>query len=63
MRDELAEVLQDPQTVVAVEWPAIIEDVLPADHVTINIKVTNEDARQFDFSYPEKLNYLFPTND
>ena len=60
MRDELAEVVNDPQAVVAVEWPEIVDDVLPVDHMTVQIKVTGENERQFDFSYPEKLNYLFP---
>jgi tRNA threonylcarbamoyladenosine biosynthesis protein TsaE len=62
MRDELAEVLHDRRAVVAVEWPEIIEEVLPAEHLTIHIKATGENSRQFDFDYPEGLQYLFPAN-
>lgn len=62
MRDELAEVLEDPRAVVAVEWPEIVENILPLDHLTVTIKATGENERRFDFSYPENLNYLFPIN-
>ena len=62
MSRELAEVLEDPEVVVAVEWGGIVEDVLPDERLTINIKVTGEDQRAIEFSYPENLNYLFPSN-
>jgi tRNA threonylcarbamoyladenosine biosynthesis protein TsaE len=62
MRDELAEVLENPQAIVAVEWPEIVENILPSEHLTIQIKAIGENARQFNFSYPENLTYLFPIN-
>lgn len=60
MRDELAEVVGDPKAVVAVEWAGIVEDVLPANRLIINIKVTGDSKRQFNFSYPVSLDYLLP---
>lgn len=60
MRQELAEILNDPQAVVAVEWADQIEDVLPDDRLSVAIKVKGEEERQFIFRYPDNLNYLFP---
>lgn len=62
MRDELAEVIDDPQAVVAVEWADIVEDVLPDGRVSITITATGENARRFEFAYPPALRYLFPNN-
>lgn len=62
MRDELAEVLQDPKAVAVIEWGHIIQDVLPDDRLTIEIKATGNDDRQLTFSYPKNLGYLVPTN-
>lgn len=58
--NELAEVVDDPKAVVAVEWASIVEDVLPAERLTIRIKTTGEFTREFTFTYPEKLKYLIP---
>jgi tRNA threonylcarbamoyladenosine biosynthesis protein TsaE len=62
IRDELAEILSDDKAVVAVEWADIIEDVLPTGRLSVTIKPYSEEGRRLDFSYPEKLNYLFPNN-
>jgi tRNA threonylcarbamoyladenosine biosynthesis protein TsaE len=62
MRDELAEVIAGLGAVVAVEWGGIVEDVLPAERLTVQIKATGEDSREFIFSYPENLHYLIPSN-
>jgi len=60
MRDELAEVLADPQAAVVVEWGKIVEDVLPGRRVTIHIRATSETGREFIISYPPSLAYLIP---
>jgi tRNA threonylcarbamoyladenosine biosynthesis protein TsaE len=62
MRDDLAEILTDPTAVVVVEWAGIVEDVLPADRLTITIKADSETTRQFNFSYPKSLAYLVKDN-
>jgi len=56
--NELAEVAADPQAVVVVEWADIVESVLPAQHLTVRIKSTGEDSREFSFTYPPVLSYL-----
>lgn len=58
--NELAEVIDDPQAVVVVEWADIVENVLPHDHITITIKSTGEFSREFTVSYPQKLDYVIP---
>lgn len=60
--NELAEVVGDELAVVVVEWADIVEDVLPAEHVTIYIKSTGDTSRDFEISYPESLAYLIPEN-
>jgi len=60
LRDELAEVIADPLNVVVIEWAAIVEDVLPSDHLTINIRVTGETSRDYELYCPEPLAYLLP---
>jgi tRNA threonylcarbamoyladenosine biosynthesis protein TsaE len=60
MRDELAEILADPHAVVAIEWAAIVEDILPAGRLTIHITPTSVTGRQLVFTYPDSLEYLIP---
>jgi tRNA threonylcarbamoyladenosine biosynthesis protein TsaE len=60
MRDELAEILAEPQAVTVIEWAGIVEDVLPLERLTIRIKATGENSREFSFEYPESLGYLIP---
>jgi tRNA threonylcarbamoyladenosine biosynthesis protein TsaE len=62
MRDELAELLHDSKSVVVVEWADIVEDVLPADRLTIRINATGDESREFECEYPETLRYLVPIN-
>lgn len=59
LRNELAEVIEDPKAVIAVEWPDIASNVIPAEHVTLNIKPTGENSRRFEAQFPDKLSYLF----
>jgi tRNA threonylcarbamoyladenosine biosynthesis protein TsaE len=62
MRNELSELLDDPEAVVAVEWADIVEDVLPGRRLTVTIRATGESGRQFVFNYPKELSYLLPVN-
>ena len=60
MANELAELLTDPQAVIAVEWGQLIEDVLPAKRLRIDIKASGDNQRQFTIIYPAELAYLIP---
>lgn len=56
--DELAEYLQDPGVVTAIEWGDVAHDVLPSERLIITIQVTGDDSRLITFAYPQKLSYL-----
>lgn len=45
MRAELAESLEQPNAVVAIEWGDIVHDILPADSIRIKISVPEEEKR------------------
>ncbi len=60
MGQALAEVLNDPESSVAIEWAESAGVALPPERLTIQIKPTGEDSRQLTFTYPKKLNYLLP---
>lgn len=62
MERELAEILEDPQAVVVIEWGGLAEAVLPADRMTVKIKPTGETSRQFNFSCPNNLSHLAALN-
>lgn len=57
---ELAEFIDDPKAVVAVEWSDIAKHVLPEKRVTVQLTLTGEQSRQLLFSYPPELAYLIP---
>lgn len=60
MRDELAELIGDPSSVVVVEWSDIMQDVLPERRLTITIDRTAEaeHARLITVDCSEELAYL-----
>lgn len=55
---ELAEVIDDPQAVVVVEWAEVVKATLPAERLTVKIDQLSN-ARQLTTSYPAGLAYLF----
>jgi tRNA threonylcarbamoyladenosine biosynthesis protein TsaE len=57
IRDELAEVVSDPNAVIAIEWANIVEDVLP-EHIAITIKPTSESGRMLFMAIPESLSFV-----
>lgn len=56
---ELCEVVGTKDSVVLIEWPEVIESVIPNDKVHIKIAVTGDTSRKLEISYPDKLSYLF----
>lgn len=59
---ELAEFLDDPHAVVAVEWGDVVEEVLPAKRLTIHLERTGDTTRLLKFACHEALAYLLPEN-
>ena len=57
---ELVEILADPRAVVAVEWAGLVENILPAERLSIRFTVKSESERRLLFEYPKELSYLVP---
>jgi tRNA threonylcarbamoyladenosine biosynthesis protein TsaE len=58
MQAELQELVDDPETVVIVEWSDIVRSVLPDGHLTIRLVATGEEERQVTLEFPPSLTYL-----
>jgi tRNA threonylcarbamoyladenosine biosynthesis protein TsaE len=58
--DQLAESLQDPKVITIVEWSNIVQNVLPADRLSIEFKPTAKDSeeREITINYPETATAL-----
>lgn len=48
MANELQEVATDKDTVTIIEWAGIVEDILPADRLSIKITASTENSRQLE---------------
>lgn len=57
--DELTEYIQDQQTVVVLEWSEMVQNVLPAKRVTIELQRTKDEGRAIVCRYSPDLAYLF----
>ncbi|MDQ3123392.1 MAG: tRNA (adenosine(37)-N6)-threonylcarbamoyltransferase complex ATPase subunit type 1 TsaE [bacterium] len=57
---ELAEYINDPKTVLVVEWGDIINEALPDDRITIEFTrfAHDENSREIKVIYPDKFNYI-----
>jgi len=55
---ELHDVLADPAAVVVVEWSDIVQHVLPAERLTINLQAQADNKRAITIAYPDSLHYL-----
>lgn len=53
MANEVAEMVDDLQTVTVIEWAAIVEGVLPKHHSTISITAPSETTRRIEL--PDEL--------
>lgn len=58
IKNELADYIGREDTVVAVEWPDIIEDVLPSDRITIKLTATDDTTRLIEVTTTDKYNYI-----
>lgn len=56
--DELAESLQQPNVIVAVEWGEIVHDVLPAHRMTIHLTSLGDTERKITVTTPAGLEYV-----
>jgi tRNA threonylcarbamoyladenosine biosynthesis protein TsaE len=56
--DELAESLQQPNAIVAVEWGEIVHDVLPPQRITIRLTSLDDTERKITIVTPQGLEYI-----
>ncbi len=62
IKNELADFIGLEDTVVVVEWPGIIEDVLPSDRITIKLTATDKTKRLIEVTTSGKYNYINNAN-
>lgn len=55
---ELAEVIEDPRSVIVVEWSDVVAHVLPDERLRIEIVATHNDERRLTLHCPDTLAYL-----
>jgi tRNA threonylcarbamoyladenosine biosynthesis protein TsaE len=58
MAAELAEFIDDPGAVVAIEWSDVVRHVLPEKRLTVRLKLTGEQSREISFEFSPELGYL-----
>lgn len=58
IRHELMDVLDDPHTVIVVEWSDIVRDVLPASRLKVKIQTVSDSTRQIIISYDSNVQHL-----
>lgn len=59
MREELAESLEDPNSIIALEWDETVHDLLPPERtVRIELSYTGETTRKLTLYIPHKLMYI-----
>jgi tRNA threonylcarbamoyladenosine biosynthesis protein TsaE len=55
---ELQEVLGDSKVVTVIEWAGIVENVLPASRMRVEIEQTGDESRQLKIYAPKEMTYL-----
>jgi len=50
MADEIKEVMEDPKSVVVVEWSEVVAKVLPTDRIQMTIRPITESSREITLS-------------
>lgn len=58
MEHELQDLLFDGEVVLVLEWSGVVANVLPVEHVVIELTRTGEDSRSLHIKYPDSLTYL-----
>jgi tRNA threonylcarbamoyladenosine biosynthesis protein TsaE len=58
IKNELAEMFDDPQAILVLEWAVEVQTVLPGEHIKVEFKVTDETDRALRIAVPEKYNYI-----
>ena len=60
MTMELSETTADPHNIVIIEWADSVRDVLPTEHITIQINYQPNSGREVEIIAPSRYAYLLP---
>lgn len=58
IENELADLLGDNTIVTVLEWPDVVEGILPENRVRISLKNLGGDSREINLECSEELGYL-----
>jgi tRNA threonylcarbamoyladenosine biosynthesis protein TsaE len=58
VRRELEEVMGSQTNVIIIEWPEVVESVLPCEHIVIQIKSPDVDNRRLTIKYTKDLKHI-----
>ena len=58
MAYEIADLLNDKQNVLILEWAGVAEDILPKNRLIIKFITTSDTDRTIEFKYSKSLEYL-----
>ncbi|MGB4759343.1 MAG: tRNA (adenosine(37)-N6)-threonylcarbamoyltransferase complex ATPase subunit type 1 TsaE [Candidatus Saccharimonadales bacterium] len=58
MLDEIAELVNDQNVVLVVEWADVVADVLPLERISIALLPVGDTARQVTITVPQKYDYI-----
>lgn len=58
MKNEIIESMEDRTSILILEWGGSVSDILPKERLTIEIRPTGENTRNFSLSVPESMRYL-----
>lgn len=58
VRRELEEVMNNPSSVIILEWPEVVENVIPKEHIVIQIDSPGKNNRDLTIKYTKDLKYI-----
>jgi tRNA threonylcarbamoyladenosine biosynthesis protein TsaE len=57
-RHELHDLVQDPKSIIVVEWADAVHDVLPRQRLVVHITASGDEQRTISCEFPKELEYL-----
>ncbi len=55
---QLSEIVQDPETVIAIEWGVDVAGILPDVRIKIHFELTDDESRRLKILIPGELDYI-----
>lgn len=58
MKDEIAELVNDPQVILVIEWADVVAEVLPEQRLTVTLSPVSENSRKIMIHATPSLTYI-----